>query len=146
MRSPALTSDSWASVALGRASTIARNRQVALLSLRHLAKSFVGRSGGPIHAVNDVSLDIEPGETVALIGESGSGKSTVGRLALGLIPADSGEVLFEGVALSQLRPRELRRLRNRLQVVFQEPYESLNPQMSVGQIVEEPLIIHERAL
>jgi oligopeptide/dipeptide ABC transporter ATP-binding protein len=119
---------------------------MSLISLRRLTKTFVGRSGAPVHAVNDVSLDIGPAETVGLIGESGSGKSTVGRLALGLISPDSGDVIFEGIALSHLRPREMRALRRHIQVVFQEPYESLNPQMSVGQTVEEPLIIHERAL
>jgi oligopeptide/dipeptide ABC transporter ATP-binding protein len=117
-----------------------------LVRLESLTKTFVGRSGGLIHAVNSVSLDVESGETLGVIGESGSGKSTIGRLALGLLAPDSGDVYFDGIAFSHLRARDMRALRSRMQIVFQEPYQSLNPQMSVGQIVEEPLVIHARSL
>lgn len=118
-----------------------------LLELVGITKHFHARGGkGIVRAVNDVSLSIDEGETVALIGESGSGKSTLGRLVLRLLEPDQGEVLFEGVDLTKLSVKEMREVRARLQVVFQEPYESLNPRMSVGDIVGEPLIIHDRSM
>src|SRR5690606_877825 len=91
-----------------------------------------------------VSFTVAAGETLALIGESGSGKSTVGRLVLGLLEPTAGEVRFQDQSLRALSKRELRALRAKLQVVFQEPFESLNPRMRVGAIVEEPLRIHTR--
>jgi oligopeptide/dipeptide ABC transporter ATP-binding protein len=99
-----------------------------------------------VHAVNDVSFSIEPGETLALIGESGSGKSTVGRLILRLLEADSGVIEVNGRDVSGLSTSELKAARASMQIVFQEPYESLNPKMRVGDIVAEPLRIHERGL
>lgn len=111
-----------------------------VLSVEHLCKSFV-RAGERIDAVTDVSFTIGQGETVALIGESGSGKSTIGRLILGLHDPDSGSVTFEGRSLTDHKGSELRRLRARLQVVFQEPYQSLNPKRTVFQTLEEPLLI-----
>lgn len=114
-----------------------------LLEARDLCKSFVGRGGSRVDAVSSVSLTLNAGQSLGLVGESGSGKSTVGRLCLGLLEPTSGSVLFEGRDLGRLRPAELRRLRSRLQVVFQEPYESLNPRMRVGDLVGEPLVLHE---
>jgi oligopeptide/dipeptide ABC transporter ATP-binding protein len=117
-----------------------------LLRVEGVSKTFRGRSGSPIHAVNDVSLEVEAGETVALIGESGSGKSTTARLALGLQAPDEGTVQFDGQDLQGLDRESLRRLRARMTMVFQEPYASLNPRQTVGRTVDEPLRIHEPEL
>jgi len=118
-----------------------------LLELEGVSKQFHARGGkGIVRAVSNVSLKINAGETVALIGESGSGKSTLGRLVLRLLEPDEGAVRFDGVDLTQLSVKEMREMRSKLQVVFQEPFESLNPRMSIGDIVGEPLIIHDRGL
>ncbi|MGC2163021.1 MAG: ATP-binding cassette domain-containing protein [Silvibacterium sp.] len=109
-----------------------------LLEARHLVKIY--GQGAP--AVDDVSFTIERGETLGLVGESGSGKSTIARMVMGLIPPTSGDVLFDGTPLTGLPPRQLRQLRRRLQIVFQDPYAALNPRMRVEDIVAEPLIIH----
>jgi oligopeptide/dipeptide ABC transporter ATP-binding protein len=99
-----------------------------------------------VHAVSDVSLTVAAGETVALIGESGSGKSTAARLAVRLHDPDSGSVRFDGVELTTLGKEELRRTRAQMAVVFQEPFASLNPRMRVGATIEEPLILHRPEL
>ncbi len=112
-----------------------------LLALDGVSRSF-HRRGVTVQAVDQVSLSVDRGEVLGLIGESGSGKSTIARLALGLIQPDAGSVAFDGLELAKLSPRALRALRERMQIVFQEPYESLNPRMSIGDIVEEPLRIH----
>jgi peptide/nickel transport system ATP-binding protein/oligopeptide transport system ATP-binding protein len=117
-----------------------------IVRLENVTKTFQRGHGPVVHAVNGVSLDIEAGETVALIGESGSGKSTIARLALRLYEPDSGVVEFDGKQLDELEPKELRSLRARMTIVFQEPYESLNPRRTVGRTVEEPLVIHFPAL
>jgi oligopeptide/dipeptide ABC transporter ATP-binding protein len=117
-----------------------------LLRVDDVHKSFRRRGGAPVRAVNGVSLTIEAGETVGLIGESGSGKSTLGRMVLGLLKPDAGRVEFDGQDLAALGAAQLRRLRSQLQVIFQEPLESLDPRMRVGSIVEELLIIHRRDL
>jgi peptide/nickel transport system ATP-binding protein/oligopeptide transport system ATP-binding protein len=116
-----------------------------IVTMRGVTKTFETR-GGTVHAVNGVDLDIGPGETLALIGESGSGKSTLGRLLLGLHTPDSGSIGFEGIDLASLDPAEVRRVRRRLTVVFQEPDESLNPRMTILQNVAEPLRIHQPEL
>lgn len=118
---------------------------MSVIKIDDVTKTF-DTPGGLVHAVNGVSLSIEAGETVAVIGESGSGKSTLGRLLLGLYPVDSGSIEFEGRDLTSMSPRELRDVRSRLTVVFQEPAESLNPRMSIGSNIAEPLRIHERSL
>jgi peptide/nickel transport system ATP-binding protein len=94
-------------------------------------------------AVNDVSFDIMRGETLGLVGESGSGKSTIGRAITMLAPPDRGAVTFDGVDLTELSARPLRRIRKRFQVVFQDPYASLSPRMRVGEFIAEPLHIHK---
>ncbi len=114
---------------------------MALVSLQGVTKRF-DTPKGLVHAVNGVSLDIGQGETVAVIGESGSGKSTLGRLLLGLHRPDEGSITFDGQDLATLPAADLRAVRSRLTVVFQEPDESLNPRMSVGQNIAEPLRIH----
>jgi ABC-type oligopeptide transport system ATPase subunit len=119
-----------------------------LLDVRHLSKEFSRRKGlfgkgTPVRAVDDVSFVIERGETFGLVGESGSGKTTTGRCILRLIEPTSGEVLFDGKDVLALSRGDLRRARRDMQIVFQDPYSSLNPRMRVEDIVEEPLIIHE---
>jgi ABC-type oligopeptide transport system ATPase subunit len=118
-----------------------------LLDVRHLTKEFVrgrGLFGGRtvFHAVQDVSFSIERGETFGLVGESGSGKTTTGRCILRLIEPTSGDVLFDGCSLPALDRRGLRRMRRHMQIVFQDPYSSLNPRMRAQTIVEEPLVVH----
>lgn len=93
-------------------------------------------------AVTEVSLSISPGETLGLLGESGCGKSTLGRLLLALLPPSAGRVFFEGRDLLNLSREEQRQLRRRMQIVFQDPYSSLNPRMTVRQVLEEPFLIH----
>jgi ABC-type glutathione transport system ATPase component len=120
-----------------------------LVQADHLIKIFSsgrnligGGSTRRVRAVDDVSLAIEPGETMGLVGESGSGKSTLGRLLLRLIEPDSGTVFFDGRDVLSTGPRDLRRLRREMQIIFQDPYGSLDPRMTVEQIVSEPLIVH----
>jgi len=121
-----------------------------LLEVRRLRKYFPVTSGvlfqrrvGLIKAVDDVSFSIRKGETLGLVGESGSGKTTTGRCILQLDRPTSGEVRFEGRDLAQLDEAELRPVRRRMQVIFQDPYSSLNPRMTIGQIIGEPLRVHE---
>jgi oligopeptide/dipeptide ABC transporter ATP-binding protein len=111
------------------------------LALTHVTKHFHTRAG-LVRAVDDVSFSIHPGETMGLVGESGSGKSTVGKLATALLTPTSGEVAVDGTTLTGLSARQLREKRRDFNIVFQDPTSSLNPRMTVGQIVAEPLIIH----
>lgn len=97
-----------------------------------------------IHAVNGISFSVNPGETLGIVGESGCGKSTVGRLILRLTELTEGEIRFEGRPLSRMKPKEFQRFRRRLQCVFQDPYASLNPRMSVGKAIAEPMVIHDK--
>src|SRR5579884_2509224 len=103
---------------------------------------LIGRSGAAVRAVDDVSFDLRKGEVLGLVGESGSGKTTLGRTLLGLVPATAGSVRFEGREIVGLPERELRRLRRRMQIVFQDPHASLNPAMTLEQAVGHPLRIH----
>ena len=116
-----------------------------LLRVSNVRKTF-RRSRTLVRAVNGVSFDVDAGETLGVIGESGSGKSTLGRIAVGLIPPDQGHVLFDDVDFATLSARQLRATRAQIQVVFQEPQESLNPRMRVLDIVQEPMEIHRRDL
>ncbi len=112
-----------------------------LLSVQHLVKHFpIAHGRDVVHAVNDVSFDIEHGESLALVGESGSGKTTVGRCILRLVDATSGRIDFMGQDITRIRPADYRRLRSKLQLVFQEPYEALNPRWSIGKSIMEPLV------
>ena len=124
---------------------------MALVEVRNLTKTFAlsesafgGRSHGQVRAVDDVTLDIAQGETLGLVGESGSGKSTLGRLILRLIEPTSGSVRVEGRDLLRASGGELRHLRRDMQIIFQDPFSSLDPRFRVGEIVAEPLIIHEK--
>jgi len=123
-----------------------------LLEIRNLTKVFPhsespfgGRTSGEVRAVDDVSLDIRSGETLGLVGESGSGKSTLGRLILRLIEPTSGSVRLEGRDLLAADRRDMRRLRRDLQIIFQDPFASLDPRYRVEDIIAEPLIIHRAA-
>jgi oligopeptide transport system ATP-binding protein len=120
-----------------------------LLDVRGLSKQFplkgglLGREAGSVHAVNGVDFHIDRGETLGLVGESGCGKSTTGRCVLRLIEPTSGEIRFEGRDVGSMQAAELRVLRRDIQIIFQDPYASLNPRMTVGAIVGEALIIHK---
>jgi oligopeptide/dipeptide ABC transporter ATP-binding protein len=122
---------------------------MALLETRALSRHYAVRTGGVfrrqtahLRAVDEVSLQIAAGETLGLVGESGCGKSTLGRMLVKLNPPTSGELLFDGADVTELRGRDLLALRRSMQIVFQDPFGSLNPRMSVGSIVMEPLLIH----
>ena len=120
---------------------------MALLEVRRLVKHFVRTSGlwrppSVVKAVDDVSFTIEEGEMFGLVGESGSGKSTTGRCLLRLVEPTSGDVLFRGEHVLQFSRARMRQARRDMQIVFQDPYSSLNPRMRAGAIVEEPLVIH----
>ena len=123
---------------------------MALVQIRNLTKIFdlsqwaiTGRHSGEVRAVDDVSLDIHEGETLGLVGESGSGKSTLGRLILRLIEPTSGSVVFDGTDVVKAGSAEMRRLRRDMQIIFQDPFGSLDPRFRVEDILAEPLVIHE---
>ena len=121
-----------------------------LVELEHLTKRFAVRQGVfargkvEVHAVEDVSLTVRPGETLGIVGESGCGKSTTARLILRLLDPTSGTIRFEGRDISKLSQRDLRPLRREMQMIFQDPYSSLNPRKTVGQIVGQPFTIHKQ--
>ena len=119
-----------------------------LLSVRDLAKHFIGHRSllgtakAHVRAVDGVSFDVKAGETFAIVGESGCGKSTVGRLVLRLIEPTSGSVNFAGEDIASIAPSALRAFRAKAQLIFQDPYASLNPRMTVGDTLAEPLMLH----
>jgi len=120
-----------------------------LLRVQHLVKRFPITTGiifqktiGYVHAVEDVSFDVNPGETLGLVGESGCGKTTTGRCILQLHRATSGSITLDGVELTTLKGERLRAVRRDMQIVFQDPYASLNPRKTVERIIAEPLTIH----
>lgn len=121
-----------------------------LVSIRGLKTYFPVHKGvfrrhvGDVRAVDGIDMDIYPGETVGLVGESGCGKTTVGRSILRLIPPTEGRIVFDGVNISALSKRELRRARKRFQIVFQDPFSSLNPRMTVGAILAEAISAHRK--
>jgi len=127
------------------------NQDETLLQIEGLKKYFpvnrglFGRHVGDVHAVDGITFDVYRGETLGLVGESGSGKTTVGRTILRLYPPTAGRVVLDGIDMGTLSSRALRRARRRLQMIFQDPYASLNPRMNVGAIVAAPLAIHRVA-
>ena len=119
-----------------------------LLKVEHLKKYFPIQSGilakksGEVKAVDDLSFDVYEGETLGIVGESGCGKSTTGRAIMRLLEPTSGKITFDDVELTDLSSKEMRKMRRDIQMVFQDPYASLNPRHTVGKILEEPLIVH----
>ena len=112
-----------------------------LLDVQHLTKYFETASG-MLHAVDDISFQIERGKTLGIVGESGCGKSTIGRTILRLLEPTSGKVFFDGVDLTALSKEELRVMRQKMQIIFQDPFSSLDPRMTVSQTIAEPLKLH----
>jgi oligopeptide/dipeptide ABC transporter ATP-binding protein len=123
----------------------------AILQIRNLRKYFpIKRSwfGGPpsfVHALEKIDFDVYRGETLGVVGESGSGKSTLGRTIIGLEQPTAGEVIFKGRDVASLKGRDLKRFREDIQMVFQDPYASLNPRLSIGHAIAEPMLAHRRA-
>ena len=112
-----------------------------LLQVRHLKKYFK-TSGGMLHAVDDISFDLERGKTLGLVGESGCGKSTTGRSILRLIEPTAGEVFFEGKDITKVSKREMRHVRKDMQMIFQDPFSSLDPKKTINQIISEPIRVN----
>lgn len=129
--------------------TMQGNPRDVILSATGLVKTYTQRTGRfglstkQVLALDDVSLDLKRGTTLAVVGESGSGKSTLARCLLQLQPLDKGQVLFDGIDLSALTPAALRSMRRDMQMVFQDPFASLNPRMRIGELVGEGLLIHQ---
>lgn len=117
-------------------------RQENLLQVSHLKKYF-RTPAGMLHAVDDVSFEIARGKTLGVVGESGCGKSTLGRTLLCLDEPTSGEILFDGTDLTKLKKKEMKKIRPRMQMVFQDPYSSLNGRMTVRQLIAEPLLVNK---
>ena len=113
-----------------------------ILEVKNLKKYFKTKSG-MLHAVDDVTFSIAKGETLGLVGESGCGKSTIGRLILGLHQATSGQILFNGQDIVKMNKKQLHDMRRDMQIIFQDPFSSLNPRMSISEIIGEPLLIHK---
>ena len=123
--------------------------QKPILELRHISTWFplrnglFGTSNSTIKAVDDISLNVFPGETLGLVGESGCGKTTLGRTILRLIEPTSGDIIFDGNNITNLKPKELRKLRREIQLIFQDPFSALNPRITIGNTLMEPLQVHQ---
>ncbi len=117
-------------------------KENALLQVQNLKKYFK-TAKGQLHAVDDITFSLERGKTLGVVGESGCGKSTLGRTILNLLPATSGEVIFDGVHVENADRRQMRKLRQEMQIIFQDPFSSLDPRLSVSEIIMEPLNIQD---
>ena len=115
-----------------------------ILEVKNLKKHF-NTPKGLLHAVDGVTFQIEKGKTLGIVGESGCGKSTTGRVILRLLEATDGDILFEGKNIREFGKEEMRRLREDMQIIFQDPFASLNPRMTASEIIGEPLVIHQHA-
>ena len=118
------------------------NEPTPLLEVKNLTKHFPAAHGKKVHAVNGVSFKLERGETLGIVGESGCGKSSMGRTILKVHEPTSGQIIFDGVDITGLSNRKMFPYRKKMQMIFQDPYASLNPRFTVGEIIEEPMIIH----
>ena len=116
------------------------NQELPLIETVHLKKYF-DTGSGLLHAVDDVNLTIQPRKTLGVVGESGCGKSTLGRTILRLTPATEGKILYNGKDILTYNPHQLRQLRREMQIIFQDPYSSLNPRMTVSELIAEPLVV-----
>lgn len=118
------------------------NESKPLLEVKNLTKHFPAAHGKVVHAVNGVSFQLERGETLGIVGESGCGKSSMGRTILKVHEPTSGQIIFDGVDITNFSNRKMLPYRKKMQMIFQDPYASLNPRFTVGEIIEEPMIIH----
>ena len=118
------------------------NEPTPLLEVKNLTKHFPAAHGQKVHSVNGVSFKLERGETLGIVGESGCGKSSMGRTILKVHEPTSGQIIFDGVDITGLSNRKMFPYRKKMQMIFQDPYASLNPRFTVGEIIEEPMIIH----
>lgn len=124
------------------------NKIYPIINIKHLnawystKKKLFKKSEAPFKAINDISFDVYQGETLGLVGESGCGKTTLGRTLLQLIPSTSGEIIYQGKSITTLSKKEMLQLRREMQIIFQDPYGSLNPRMTIGQALVEPLNVH----
>jgi len=145
--------DAINAVLISEATTLARRERVLsgkpILQLKNLQtwfptnKTFLGKVTDYVKAVDDVSFDVYEGETLGLVGESGCGKTTLGRTILRLVPAHGGEIVFDGKSILNLDNRDMKEMREHMQIIFQDPYSSLNPRITIGSAIMEPMTVHE---